>query len=68
MWEHDMAYGPVAPHWINIDDNNITLEGCLLYICYTESGHAPAVIGRFKHFWVQKDKSMQKSQKTGKYL
>ena len=34
----------------------------------TKSDHALAVIGRFEHFWVKKDKSMQKSQKTGKCL
>ena len=29
-----MVFGPIAPHWINIDDNNITVEGCLLYLLY----------------------------------
>ena len=32
MLDHDMAYGPVAPHWINFDEYNSTLEGCLLYL------------------------------------
>ena len=29
-----MAYGPIAPHWINIDGNNITVAVCLLYLLY----------------------------------
>ena len=56
-----MTYGLVAPHWINIDD--ITVEGGVFYICYTESDHAPAVIGLLKQFWIKKDKFMQKTQK-----
>ena len=32
--EYDMAYCPVAPNWINIGDNNIMIEGCLLYLIY----------------------------------
>ena len=30
MLDRDMAYAPNAPNWINFDDYNITVEGCLL--------------------------------------
>ena len=34
-----MTYGPVAPHWINIDD--ITVKGCLLLLTWCRDQSKP---------------------------
>ena len=48
MLGRDMAYAPVAPNWINFDYFKKYNGRGVSTI--TKSGHALAVIGRFKHF------------------